>query len=74
MKCENCNKREATTRWYNKDGALAISRGFYKNWCEFCVVEKQLAYVTEQAGRIPELARKLTNLQIAEESNDESSN
>jgi len=60
--CENGCGREGTTKWYGEGGVLAISHGFFRMWCERCIIEEQLKYALAQAERIPGLRTELAEL------------
>lgn len=61
-KCENCGEREATERWVGSGGTLALTHGMSEQWCEVCVLEKQLEHARERAEEIPKLEEKLERL------------
>jgi len=63
MKCENCHKREATTKWLGNGSALDLVHGAYWMWCEICVVKEQIKYAEESAARLPELRARLSELE-----------
>lgn len=62
--CENCGNREATLVWSNS--SMGYVHGMYESWCEICCVEEQLKFAKKQANRIPELEKKLKELNIVE--------
>lgn len=59
--CQNCGKRPSTKQWIGDGGALAMTHGFYKLWCDVCVLTAQLKHARAQAKKIPDLERLLRN-------------
>jgi hypothetical protein len=62
MKCQKCDKREATMVWGGDNYCgLCDARGYGKNqrWCAACVAEAQLDYARERAAAIPDLEARL---------------
>lgn len=62
MKCENCHKRKATTRWVGEGSVLDFVHGSYQNWCEQCVLEVQIAYAEKHKNDLEKLKEKLKKL------------
>ena len=62
MICQHCGQRPATRVWVGKGGLLAYVHGAVANWCERCVVAAQLDYARERAAAVPELIRRLAEL------------
>lgn len=60
--CQNCEQRPATTAFSKHGSALDFNHGFYDWWCERCILVASLEYAAEQADRIPELRRRLLEL------------
>lgn len=63
--CDNCGNRPATHWWTADGGVLAATHGFYAAWCMRCIVTAQLRYAREMAATIPELEKKLAELEKA---------
>jgi hypothetical protein len=57
MLCQKCNKREATETYI--DDMMSFIHGISYQWCNYCVLITQLAYVREQVLRIPILEQEL---------------
>ena len=66
--CENCGEREATMTWLEEGGTLGLVHGMGQNWCELCCVREQLLHAEKQIARLPELKKRLKELE--EEDND----
>lgn len=60
--CKNCGKREATEIWVGDGGVMGYIHGASANWCKICCIEEQLRYAKKIAESIPELERKLREL------------
>ena len=65
MKCKNCKNRKATTLWIDDDQAfsLAMSHGCAQEWCELCILKVQLEHAENLAITIPDLKRKIKELE-----------
>jgi len=63
MLCANCNNREGTICWIGDGGALAYVHGMYSMWCELCATIANLDYAKKQANLIPELEKKIKELE-----------
>jgi len=61
--CEKCRVREATMVWTGDSGILGFAHGMGQNWCEYCVVKEQLKHAKEMASKIPELEKRLEELE-----------
>lgn len=62
MICQHCGERPATGMWTGDEGAVAAIHGAYSWWCERCMVVAQLERARERAAAIPELERRLAEL------------
>jgi Zn-finger nucleic acid-binding protein len=58
--CANCKVREGTNIW--SEGAIAYVHGCYSMWCDRCVVDAHLTHARARAAEIPELERRLKEL------------
>ena len=61
--CDRCDERPATGMWTGDEGAMAAIHGSLWWWCERCMVEAQLVRARERAAAIPELERRLAELE-----------
>jgi protein-arginine kinase activator protein McsA len=59
MKCQHCNKREATINWVGGGSFLEYNHGFYERWCERCATKEQLKHAKKEMKRLPKLIIKL---------------
>lgn len=64
--CANCGKHKATTHWVRTGGILDLVHGAYEDWCECCCLKFQLEYAKERAAAIPDIERKLAEVQCEE--------
>ena len=63
VECQNCHKRPGTLSWVGEGGSLAMVHGMSVLWCEFCVLSAQIKYAKDLAKGIPELEKKLRELE-----------
>jgi ABC-type polar amino acid transport system ATPase subunit len=61
--CDNCHQRKATDKWVGEGGVLELVHGLAQDWCEFCVVTRQLEYARRYAARVPILEQRLGELE-----------
>jgi hypothetical protein len=45
---------------------MDVIHGGGQQWCELCIVRGQIAYVRDQAARLPDLEAKLAVLELKE--------
>lgn len=62
MVCQHCGERPATGMWTGDEGIVAALHGAYSWWCEQCMVVAQLERARERAATIPELERRLAEI------------
>lgn len=62
--CQRCNERPADEWWVDDGGMLAMTHGHYQAWCMRCIVTAQLKYAREAAATVPELEKKLAQLDV----------
>ena len=68
--CQKCRKREGTHNWVGEGGVLAMTHGMSQRWCEYCVVEAQLAHARKLSALIPALESRLLELGASSSSGD----
>jgi hypothetical protein len=61
--CLKCGREAETTSYIGDGGMMAVTHGFSQQWCEMCIVRGQIAYVQDQAARLPDLEAKLATLE-----------
>lgn len=61
--CKFCKKRTAILHFGDM---LSFTHGGELNCCEICSVKQQLAHAVERAKAIPELTKRLTDLEEEE--------
>lgn len=59
MKCQNCKKRKATTKWVGEGSVMDLIHGMYENWCGQCCLEAQIEYAEKHKNDLKELREKL---------------
>ena len=59
MKCQNCNKREATKCWIGEGSMLDAVHGFNQWWCMPCIIKRQYKYAKKQLKELPKRIKKL---------------
>lgn len=59
MKCQKCNKYNATIKWVGEGGVLDFTHGFYQEWCKQCALKEQIKHCEKAAKRLPRLKEKL---------------
>lgn len=64
--CDNCHRRPGTIQWVGEGGLLAVTHGWYKMWCEICVVTARIKYAEKYIEQLPELYQKLADLNVEE--------
>lgn len=62
MKCQNCQKRDATENWVGNGGMMDFVHGNYQRWCKVCVLKTQIKHLKQQVRRLPILEAKLKKL------------
>ncbi len=62
MKCENCHKRIATTKWVGEGSMMDFVHGGYEEWCEICCLRAQIVYAEKHKNDLRELKEKLKKL------------
>lgn len=60
--CDKCGKRPATERWVGEGGTIGYVHGAYAWWCLRCCLVAQIEYAEGCAVRLPDLRRKLREL------------
>jgi len=66
MKCANCDKHEGTETWIDHGSTLDLIHGLYEKWCKCCCIKVQLEYAKERAAAIPDLEKKLSEIQCGD--------
>jgi hypothetical protein len=62
MKCQKCNKHEATINWVGEGGILDYTHGMYERWCECCALKENIKHAKKMAKRLSILERKLERI------------
>jgi hypothetical protein len=58
--CENCGVRTATRKWAESD--MALTHGWLEDWCNACVLRRQIDVAREPAAALPKLEAELAAL------------
>lgn len=67
LDCANCKTRKAFGWWVGDGGTMALIRGYKAPWCEHCTVTAQLQHARERAAEVPNLERRLAELNAEKE-------
>lgn len=60
--CVRCKERLATHRYSEWGSPLDFTYGNFQWWCEHCVVDRSIEYVTQQTARLPDLIKRRMEL------------
>ena len=64
--CLKCGREAETSVYVGDGGMMDVIHGGGQQWCELCIVRGQIAYVRDQAARLPDLEAKLAVLELKE--------
>lgn len=56
--CQNCG-RKVPTKAFAEGGVMAMVHGLSVQWCQVCILTRQLEFARERAAAIPELEKML---------------
>ena len=59
MKCQKCNKQEATQNWIGEGSMMDVVHGNYQRWCKGCCLKEQIAHKEKQLKKLPKELEKL---------------